>query len=253
MKLVGTDYDGTLCINHQVSDKNLQAIHNFRKQGHYFGIVTGRSPESIFQEIKRWGLELDYLIANNGGVIFNQEMQLIKSTWIDFDRALEIIDYIRTCDCVSYVINDGYYRAKVVVNPKLEDKKYGKTTGFKSADEILSNKRIAQLVISLHDDHNAKEIQEYINTHFQDVAIAYTNINCVDIAPVGISKAEGLRFLANHFKLNEEQIYTIGDAMNDFPMLTAFHGYCVNNASDELKEKIGCVVEDVAELLEIIQ
>lgn len=249
MKLAATDYDGTLNINHQVSNENKQAIEQFRSSGNLFGIVTGRSPESIINEIKKEELQLDYLIANNGGVVFDSQMNLLKSDTMDFEQALRIIDYIRTCNCASYVINDGFYRAKVIVNPELEDKKYGNTTQFKSAEEILNNKKIAQLVISLYDHELAKEIQQYINTHFKDYAIAYTNVNCVDIAPVHVSKAEGLRFLAHHFNLDEDNIYTIGDAMNDLPMLRAYHGYCVANASDELKENIGLVVADVAEML----
>lgn len=253
MKLLATDYDGTLSIHQEVSERNRKYIKDFQADGNKFGIVTGRSTESILKEIDKYKLDVDFLVANNGGVVYDKNMNLLKCTYMDFDGALSIIEYIRTCKCAAYVINDGYYRAKVVVNPELEDKKYGGTHEFKSSEEILNAGKIAQLVISLTDPVVAREIQEHINTRFGHIAVAYTNVNCVDIAPLNVSKAQGLRLAASNLGIDESDIYTIGDSYNDLPMLKAFHGACVENSNEEIKKEIKEVYKDVASYLEAIK
>ena len=43
---------------------------------------------------------------------------------MDFDKALDIISYIKNLECVSYVINDGYHRFKFDVDKSQVDHKY---------------------------------------------------------------------------------------------------------------------------------
>lgn len=71
MKVLASDYDGTLRTGEMVDTKDVEAIHAFREQGNAFGLVTGRSMESIKKEIERNGFEFDFIIANNGGVVYD--------------------------------------------------------------------------------------------------------------------------------------------------------------------------------------
>ncbi len=53
MKILASDYDGTLRTGKCVSEENVEAIRAFRAHGNAFGIVTGRSVETIRQEIEK--------------------------------------------------------------------------------------------------------------------------------------------------------------------------------------------------------
>lgn len=116
MKVLASDYDGTLRTGEMVDTKDVEAIHAFREQGNVFGLVTGRSMESIKKEIERNGFEFDFIIANNGGVVYDANFNKLQCLYMDFNKALDIISYIKTLDCVSFVINDGYNRYKVRVD-----------------------------------------------------------------------------------------------------------------------------------------
>lgn len=48
--IFASDYDGTLYHNKPITQEDLAAIHRFRSKGYKFGIVTGRSINSIFEE-----------------------------------------------------------------------------------------------------------------------------------------------------------------------------------------------------------
>lgn len=235
MKVLASDYDGTLRTEEAVDVNDVHAIQKFREKGNLFGLVTGRSMESIQKEIANNKIEFDFIVGNNGGVIYDKDFNRLECVYMDFNKALDIISYIKTLDCVSYVINDGFHRFKFSVDKNQIDHKYGnlKDTTEKE-EEILDRGKIAQLVISLNDQMLVDEISHYINTNFKGFAVAYVNINCVDIVPVGVSKAEGLYFIEQHLGLEHDDIYAIGDSFNDIPMLEEFHGCAVAHARSEI-------------------
>ena len=215
MKILASDYDGTLRTEELVDINDVHAIHEFRAAGNMFGLVTGRSMESIQTEIQKNKIEFDFIVANNGGVIYDRDFQRLQVLYMDFNKALDIIAYIKTLDCVSYVINDGFHRFKFSVDENQIDHKYG---NMPDTNEL------------------AEEISHYINTNFKGYAVAYVNVNCVDIVPEGVSKAEGLYFIEQHLGLEHDAIYAIGDSFNDIPMIEEFHGCAMMHARSAIVE-----------------
>mgnify|MGYP000722357104 CR=1 FL=1 len=139
MRVLASDYDGTLRIEEKVTKADLEALARWREAGNLFVAVTGRSMESFTREIAENGFACDYIIANNGGVIYDGKMNRMQVNYMDFDRAMALIGYIRTLPCASYVINDGYYRHRIVVNEQEEDLKYGKMPQEKNEAELLAS------------------------------------------------------------------------------------------------------------------
>ena len=172
---------------------------------------------------------------------------------MDFNSALDIVSYIKTVNCVSYIINDGFHRYKFSVDENQIDHKYGNVSVTEEKEEsVLDRGKIAQIVISLNDDVLAKEIAHYINTSFKDVATAYVNVHCVDIVPAGVSKAEGLMYMEAHLGLNREDIYSVGDSYNDLPMLLKYQGMPLSHAHDDIKEHGFKVFDGVKDCIEYL-
>jgi len=67
-----SDFDGTL-KRQDVTKKDLQAIEEFRRQGHIFAIATGRPFHFLQQSLERYLVPSDFIIATNGGLIKNEE------------------------------------------------------------------------------------------------------------------------------------------------------------------------------------
>ena len=95
MKILASDYDGTLRTEELVDINDVHAIHEFRAAGNMFGLVTGRSMESIQTEIQKNKIEFDFIVANNGGVIYDRDFQRLQVLYMDFNKALDIIAYIK--------------------------------------------------------------------------------------------------------------------------------------------------------------
>ncbi len=83
MKILASDYDGTLRTEELVDINDVHAIHEFRAAGNMFGLVTGRSMESLQTEIQKNKIEFDFIVANNGGVIYDRDFQRLQVLYMD--------------------------------------------------------------------------------------------------------------------------------------------------------------------------
>lgn len=249
MKIFASDYDGTIKIDGEVSKRNLEAIQMWKDKGNKFGIVTGRSTESALQEKEAYHYDLDFLICNNGGVIYDGEMNLLKSFTIDFDKALELIEDIRKMDCNSFVLNNGFHRAKEIVNNAYEDYKYGTYSSDYTVDKIVEEKKICQIVISLNNNEEGKRLAAIVNDKYKGYVEAYPNVNCIDIVPANVSKATGIDFIMDYFGYEYNDIYTMGDSYNDLPMIEKYQSATLSHTFEDIKEKIDVIVDDVAQYL----
>ena len=91
MKLLATDYDGTLRYAQDVMPEDLKSIEEWKNKGNKFVIVTGRSKESIDAQIKLFNLPCDYLITNNGGMVFGENGHIICSSKVLFSLIFVLI------------------------------------------------------------------------------------------------------------------------------------------------------------------
>ena len=82
MKVLASDYDGTLRTEEIVDVNDVHAIQKFREKGNLFGLVTGRSMESIQKEIANNKIEFDFIVGNNGGVIYDKDFNRLECVYI---------------------------------------------------------------------------------------------------------------------------------------------------------------------------
>ena len=71
MKLLVSDYDGTLKSSVKDLMLNIEAINKFREKGNLFVIITGRG-KSIREYIEEYNIPYDYLICENGAIIYDK-------------------------------------------------------------------------------------------------------------------------------------------------------------------------------------
>lgn len=123
MKLLATDYDGTLCYGYgEVMPEDLEAIARWKEAGNLFAVVTGRSGLSIHRELDKYDLKPDFLICNNGGLVFDKDGRRLSENYMETITAVDLVYAMKEMDNVcSVMVNDGMARHKVIVNPQLSD------------------------------------------------------------------------------------------------------------------------------------
>lgn len=251
MKLLATDYDGTLRYAQDVMPEDLDSIKSWKKAGNKFVIVTGRSKESIDAQIQKFNLPCDYLITNNGGMVFDQNGDTLLSNYLNFDVCVDILHGIKKYDSViSYVVNDGIHRHRIILQEGVEDHRYPNLKPDITEAQLLDMSHFAQIVLSMEDTSSALEIASKINDLYYEQVVAYPNNFVVDIVPKGISKATGLDFLIEYANIQEEDVYTIGDGHNDIPLIEfGQHGSVMSCADVEVKMHAQIEYDSVSDLI----
>ena len=100
MKILASDYDGTLNYNGFDSQK-LDAIARWRAAGNLFGLVSGRSADSLWELADRDGFGFDFMIANNGAVVLDRERHVLHAQRCDGDLVLPVLRAMFAWDCPS--------------------------------------------------------------------------------------------------------------------------------------------------------
>ncbi len=247
MILFATDYDGTIRFEEGIKEKDLAALRELKRQGNLIAIVTGRSLASLVVEIDMYNIPCDYLVGNNGGIILNDKLEIIKRYEINFKEALEIIDHLKDKDLINIYVDDG------ITSGQHQDEDFvGIYASFKKVpmSEVINEGVIVGVKTKVASEQVAAKLIKEINGYNLKSAIAYQNKNMIDIVPNGVSKATAVEFLADYLK--PEKIYTIGDADNDIPMIKEFNGFALANANDRVKASASKVFAGVSEAIEYI-
>lgn len=254
MKLLASDYDGTLKYLDHVTKQDIDSIKKWQEEGNLFVMDTGRSMESILEEMKKYGIHPDFYVTNNGGMLFDRNLNELFSSYLDPLMSHDIIFIAKSLPgVVSYVVNDGFHRHRIVVDDSLEEKRYPGLEPDISEEELLAMGKYAQIVISYETQEEASAIARRLNEHFPDAISCYANKYVVDVVPKGISKAYGLDFLKDYLHLKEADIYGIGDAENDIPLMEyAGHGCCMASGKPALHAHAAYVCEHISAYIDAI-
>ena len=92
MKLLVSDYDGTFNEDKSLSkiNNNIDAVKRFMSNGNLFAFATGRSFYSIKEETSCYKIPYDYLICNNGAMVFDANNNIIESNPLPQDEIEKI-------------------------------------------------------------------------------------------------------------------------------------------------------------------
>ena len=109
-KVLVVDYDRTLYINHNDMLNNIKAIDKFRSKGNIFIIATGRTYNSLKNEIDKYGINYDYLILNHGALVIKKDNTPLFHYKLNRNDLLDINNYLNKLNpkdiFYSYYLND---------------------------------------------------------------------------------------------------------------------------------------------------
>lgn len=245
VKLIAIDMDGTL-LNSQkeIPEENIKAIQNAAAAGIKIVLCTGRPRSGIVPHFEKLGLsEEEYIIMNNGCSTYEtKNWTLIQSESLSRSEMEELL---QVCEdfpgvALTFTGEKTYY---VVGNEVPELVAYDAGTVFteakaRSLEEIFEEGQVIFQAMYMADSEPLDALQ---NAMEDSLSQHYSTVRSQDyifeIMPQGVTKASGLKHLAEKLGINPEQIMALGDAANDLEMLQ-FVGQSVamGNASDDIKD-----------------
>lgn len=250
MYILSSDFDGTLTQHGTVSDKDKAAIAAWRKEGNLFGVNTGRGYCGIKAELERHQVEFDYLICNNGGLIYENEAKPVEQKTADGAILPSL---------VSLILESGGFHASIGrieldqeanywISEKADSKPGPEFTKILMED-MKEITYFTQLSTQYEKEEQANQCTGQINELFGDKVTAFQNGVCIDIVPIGVNKATGLLCYMNLKEVPKEKVLVIGDNFNDLDMILEFDGFSVNSGRPEVIAKARKAFDSIAGLI----
>ncbi|MDD2469745.1 MAG: HAD family hydrolase [Bacilli bacterium] len=225
MKLLAVDFDKTFFIS-QDYQKNIDYANAFIEKGNLFIIVTGRHIQSLLSDINHTTLKYHYLVCNDGGIIFDNNLNVIYQCNMPKHVVPSIVNLYKRSDC----LDDWYIDTGLTITKDINS----------SANGIIGHIRIKE---------GAHKLFTEIKNNYPEID-GYVSQNWINITEKSVNKGGSLFNLSKIININEKDVYTIGDNINDLSMSNyGFNSFCMTDSIDELKYKTIKTYDSVYELI----
>lgn len=244
-KLILSDLDETLLVNHHVPDFNLEAIRKAQDKGIKFVPTTGRAYNmigEILNEIGTYDKENEYSICFNGALIIeNKNNRILHFERLSYELTKELFDQAHLYDvCVLIFTMDCCYIFNV--DPNEVQRKIDQKAPFKVIDEFnmgfLKDEKIAKILYERRDMDYLVKIKNEVYPKYKDRAsISFSSGRYLEFNALGVSKGNGLKWLTDYLGISINECVAIGDNYNDVEMIEiAGLGACVASADENIKK-----------------
>lgn len=251
-RIMFSDLDETLLVNHHVPKVNQEAIFKAREKGLKFVPCTGRAfnmiPE-ILKEIGTYDQEGEYSLCFNGGLIVeNKNNKILHFKGIEFDIAKKIFENARNLDvCVLVFTLDCCYIFRADENEI--ERKIAQKAKFEVIEDynlnFLKDEKIAKILYEKRDMDFLKSLETKLPQSIKETcSVAFSSGRYMEMNTKGVDKGYGMRWLVNYLGYDMDETIGIGDNYNDVEMIkTAKLGCAVACANDDIKELAQYVTE----------
>ena len=273
-KLIAIDIDGTLINSYgEITNENKNAVKKANEAGINVILASGRN----YATIQNFSNDLNlnkYAICGNGSSIYD-----IKNNKVIYEKTLskeKVLDIIKICEENSIYYN--IYTESSILTQKLNyntlvyyNENLKKQDGKKTYINIIENlyKYVKEseidkyLKITICDDSqvifknilktlkNIKGIdvldvehmsRKIIKTGSTEIKVEYFY---TEVTAENTDKWNAIKFLAKELGIENKEVLTIGDNINDKTMIeNAGLGIAMGNSNPSIKEVADCVVND---------
>jgi len=241
-KIVFFDIDGTLLdFNKELPASTKEAVRTLKENGVYVAIATGRAPFMIEDIRMKLGID-SYVCFNGQYVVFENE--IIYKNPLSKSKLHNLLVHAKNKNVPVVLMNDHGARTTVPYSKYIEET----LRSFKLEHPIHDEEYhhhfdIFQALLYCTE----REEKEYLQEH-KDLKFIRWHPVCVDVVPLGGSKAIGINEFIKRAEFQLENVYAFGDGLNDIEMLqTVGTGVAMGNAEKELLKHADVVTTAVDE------
>lgn len=205
-KLLVSDYDGTFNIHNNRSgiDSNIDAVKKFVDSGNIFSLASARSFNSLKRETDKYKIPYDYLVCNNGGVVFDKDDNIIFFHPVLNSSLLKTLKYLNKLGILKRILFKDFYG--------------NITTDLNEVCDIICT-------INADNLDKLNQIQEELNY------LCSTPFFHLLVFSEKMDKVDGIDIIASKESITEESIYTVGNDFFDKNMLLRYNGYRMINSN----------------------
>lgn len=248
MKIIGSDYDGTL--NHNgIDDAKRQAIRDWQVAGNVFALVSGRHVNSVRDLHIEQNFPCDYFVGSNGAVILNANNEVVHADCCDMDMLVPLIEYLYELGCpVGLVHSVDFFDVFPAgdSNRKLDRDNSQNCCTIDTIPPIPYYTQVSTWRPTLEE---AAEVSAKVREKFGQYFNPMQNGLNIDIVRADVNKAKGLYRLMKLLGASYEDVITVGDNVNDYDMIKEFRSYARESGVQSIKDLADFTTPGVAELI----
>lgn len=246
-KLFCIDIDGTLLTDSkEIDQRDIEAIRKASAQGIKIALVTGRMPAATNMIVRRLGIPC--ILACNAGTYIIKDEQCVNAEYLTTETMTDVYESIRSFGIPLWIFRDRqwYVTAKDRF-VKAEECLIDYIAEQVDPEELAGRWRHEQtgpnkLLIGA-EPSTVQEVYAALRGR-QDVDIACSSENYLEIFPKGMNKGKALRLICEKEGIAVGETVAFGDQELDIPMLMAAGtAVAMGNAIEELKQKADYVTK----------
>lgn len=243
MKILGSDYDGTLNFN-GMDDKKRQAIARWRSAGNLFVLVSGRHSANVRDLHIQQNFPCDYFIGSNGAVIRNSNNEVVHADCCDPQHLLPLVRFLLELNCPFALVHGAEDWFYVYDRPEQAAKEPAC-----SLETMPPVTYYTQVTTCMPTEEEAVAVAEKVRERFGAWFNPLQNGTSIDIVRSDANKAKGLYALTELVGATHGDVITVGDNINDSDMIREFKSYAMENGVQAIKDLADFVTPGVAELI----
>ena len=105
MRLLASDFDGTLYRDQKIDPADLEAIAAWRAAGNFFGLCSGRAPLVAAELLRKYQIPADFIIASNGAAALDRNGAFLYRKLLGRKPVGLAYKMARELECISVVVN----------------------------------------------------------------------------------------------------------------------------------------------------
>jgi Cof subfamily protein (haloacid dehalogenase superfamily) len=256
--LVALDIDGTILkwvegagmTHEEVAPAVRAAVRRAVDAGAHVVLASGRSPHGMTRVAELLDLHADerdrlWIVASNGSVVFRYPpIEVVHEETFDARPAVEAILARQPSAIVAVEERGVGYK----VTRAFPDGELSGDMIVTDVDDLLAAD--VSRVIIRDPDATAEEfvqLAEELGLHGTNYVVGWTA--WLDLAPVGVSKASGLAYVARELGIDPADALAVGDGRNDLEMFewagrSVAMGQAIQQVIDAADDVTGSVYED---------
>lgn len=240
--IVFSDVDGTLLNSeHQMSKKTREAIIALGEKDIPFVIVSARSPSGIYPILKKNHFHSS-IIAYSGGLILDDDGQVIESRGFDIKTGKAILQFIKEHQfaCTPNIYSGDDWIVEDRSDPRVQREEHIVEAEARNGSiDDLPEDAVINKILCMCDPTQTLSIEKALKEQFKNVNIAKSSDILIEINGLNITKAHAVKMICKLKGIDEKDAIAFGDNFNDEDMLKCVgHPFLMANAPQELLDMI---------------
>lgn len=237
IKLVASDLDGTLLLNHaqSLNEGTIELIHKLTEQGRIFVAASGRQYPNLYRLFRGAEREMAF-ICENGALVMYQGRVIDKHV-IERSlgqRIMRIIMEQEGAEVLLSGMNTCYVQPK---DPSYADHLIRVVKNNVTVVDDIFSVEEPYLKISLYEKDGAENYATWAERFKGIIRLVTSGSTWLDTIQEGVHKGSAIHSLGEELGICPEEMMAFGDNYNDMEMLkTVKYGVAMKKSPDAVKK-----------------